>query len=74
MAFMDTPDFRTHKERWVLHAGFEAGLQSDSDAGVMVRRRSPGSALALSVSNHEAASSFEMRRGRSLGMRLQLKG
>src|SRR5712671_2089424 len=30
MAFMDTPDFRTHKDRWVLHAGFEAGLQSDS--------------------------------------------
>src|SRR5260370_17227038 len=29
MAFMDTPDFRTHKDRWVLHAGFEAGLQSD---------------------------------------------
>src|SRR5437879_3134563 len=32
MAFMDTPDFRTHKEGWMLHAGFEAGLQSDSDA------------------------------------------
>src|SRR5882757_2823262 len=32
MAFMDTPDFRTHKEGWMLLAGFEAGLQSDSDA------------------------------------------
>jgi hypothetical protein len=32
MAFMDTPDFRTHKGGWKLHAGFEAGLQSDSDA------------------------------------------
>jgi len=31
MAFMDTPDFRTHKEGWMLHAGFEAGLQSDSE-------------------------------------------
>jgi hypothetical protein len=29
---MDTPDFRTHKEGWTLLAGFEAGLQSDSDA------------------------------------------
>ncbi|WP_092513337.1 hypothetical protein [Afipia sp. GAS231] len=27
---MDTPDFRTHKEGWMLLAGFEAGLQSDS--------------------------------------------
>src|SRR5256885_6729391 len=32
MAFMDTPDFRTQKEGWTLLAGFEAGLQSDSDA------------------------------------------
>src|SRR3978361_1283125 len=32
MAFMDTPDFRTHKEGWTLLAGFAAGLQSDSDA------------------------------------------
>src|ERR1700754_4575220 len=32
MAFMDTPDFRTHKGGWTLLAGFEAGLQSDSDA------------------------------------------
>jgi hypothetical protein len=32
MAFMDTPDFRTHKEGWMLLAGFEAGPQSDSDA------------------------------------------
>src|SRR3982074_487211 len=32
MAFMDTPDFRTHKEGWMLLAGFEAGLQSDSEA------------------------------------------
>src|ERR1700754_3561071 len=32
MAFMDTPDFRTDKEISMLHAGFEAGLQSDSDA------------------------------------------
>src|ERR1700688_1593092 len=32
MAFMDTPDLRTHKEGWMLLAGFEAGLQSDSDA------------------------------------------
>src|SRR6266404_5694024 len=31
MAFMDTPDFRTHKEGWTLLAGFDAGLQSDSD-------------------------------------------
>src|SRR5436305_1770231 len=30
MAFMDTPDFRTHKEGWMLLAGFAAGLQSDS--------------------------------------------
>jgi hypothetical protein len=30
MAFMDTPDFRTHKDGWTLLAGFEAGLQSDS--------------------------------------------
>ncbi|MEP6838107.1 MAG: hypothetical protein ABJA75_08650 [Bradyrhizobium sp.] len=30
---MDTPDFRTHKEGWKLHAGFEAGLQSDSTLG-----------------------------------------
>src|SRR5712672_4091590 len=30
MAFMDTPDFRTHKEDWTLLAGFAAGLQSDS--------------------------------------------
>jgi hypothetical protein len=29
---MDTPDFRTHKEGWMLLAGFDAGLQSDSDA------------------------------------------
>src|SRR6266478_6233164 len=49
MAFMDTPDFRTHKDRWVLHAGFEAGLQSDSDHFLMVRRRS------CAVSNHEAS-------------------
>src|SRR3954469_1263428 len=27
MAFMDTPDFRTQKEGWTLHAGFKAGLQ-----------------------------------------------
>src|SRR6266481_827442 len=27
MAFMDTPEFRTHKGSWMLHAGFEAGLQ-----------------------------------------------
>src|SRR6202045_438090 len=32
MAFMDTPDFRTHKKGWTLLAGFDAGLQSDSDA------------------------------------------
>jgi hypothetical protein len=32
MAFMDTPEFRTHKEGLTLHAGFKAGLQSDSDA------------------------------------------
>jgi hypothetical protein len=32
MAFMDTPDFRTHKDDWTLLAGFEAGLQSVSDA------------------------------------------
>src|ERR1700738_2047835 len=32
MAFMDTPGFRTQREGWTLHAGFEAGLQSDSDA------------------------------------------
>src|SRR3954469_5153874 len=31
-AFMDTPDFRTQKEGWTLLAGFEAGLQSVSDA------------------------------------------
>src|SRR6266581_922977 len=30
MAFMDTPDFQTHKEGWMLLAGFDAGLQSDS--------------------------------------------
>jgi hypothetical protein len=30
MAFMDTPDFRTHKKGWTLFAGFDAGLQSDS--------------------------------------------
>jgi hypothetical protein len=29
---MDTPDFQPHKGVGVLHAGFEAGLQSDSDA------------------------------------------
>jgi hypothetical protein len=27
---MDAPDFRTDKEISMLHAGFEAGLQSDS--------------------------------------------
>src|SRR4249920_871448 len=32
MAFMDTPDFLADKEISMLHAGFEAGLQSDSDA------------------------------------------
>jgi hypothetical protein len=32
MAFMGTPDFRNRKERWLLLAGFEAGLQSDSNA------------------------------------------
>jgi hypothetical protein len=31
MAFMDTPDFQTHKLSWMLHAGFEGGLQSDSE-------------------------------------------
>src|SRR4029077_777573 len=43
MAFMDTPDFRTHKKGWTLFAGFDAGLQSDSDArqGVI-----PGRAFA----------------------------
>jgi hypothetical protein len=29
---MDAPDFRTQKEVWTLLAGFDAGLQSDSDA------------------------------------------
>jgi glutamine phosphoribosylpyrophosphate amidotransferase len=29
---MDTPDFRTHSWGWKLLAGFEAGLQSESDA------------------------------------------
>src|SRR6476620_3407212 len=29
-AFMDTPDFLTDKEIAMLHAGFKAGLQSDS--------------------------------------------
>src|SRR6201996_3145969 len=29
MAFMDTPDYRTGRRSW-LHAGFDAGLQSDS--------------------------------------------
>src|SRR4051812_41896684 len=41
MAFMDTPDFRTQKEgreREVLLAGFEAGLQSDSDAWTVARK------------------------------------
>jgi hypothetical protein len=32
MAFMDAPDFRTGGEISMLLAGFEAGLQSDSDA------------------------------------------
>src|SRR6266403_4058108 len=32
MAFMDTPDFRTQKGGWTLHAGFRAGLQSESNA------------------------------------------
>src|ERR1700686_1101160 len=27
MAFMDTPDFRTHCQGWMLHAGFVAGGQ-----------------------------------------------
>src|ERR1700761_2094535 len=31
MAFMDTPDFRTHKEGWTLLAGFEAGLQYSAE-------------------------------------------
>src|SRR6266566_2907756 len=30
MAFMDTPEFRTHKWGWKLHAGFKAGRQLDS--------------------------------------------
>src|SRR5881394_446565 len=32
MAFMDTPDFRTHSWGWMLHAGIGARLQLDSDA------------------------------------------
>jgi hypothetical protein len=31
---MDTPEVRTHSQAAMLHAGFEAGLQSDSDDGV----------------------------------------
>src|SRR6201994_1480830 len=31
MAFMDTPDFRTHKEGRMLLAGFDGALQSVSD-------------------------------------------
>src|SRR5882672_10019355 len=48
MAFMDTPDFRTHKEGSVLHAGFEAGLQSDSGACPH------GEEALCAVSNHAA--------------------
>src|SRR3954466_7525970 len=38
MAFMDTPEFRTHKEGSVLLAGFAAGLQSDSKPDVIPGR------------------------------------
>src|SRR6266566_6818690 len=37
MAFMDTPEFRTHSQAGMLHAGFEAGLQSDSGALIVAR-------------------------------------
>jgi NAD(P)-dependent dehydrogenase (short-subunit alcohol dehydrogenase family) len=42
MAFMDAPDFRTDKEISMLHAGFEAGLQSDSSACLVARDEDGG--------------------------------
>jgi hypothetical protein len=53
----------------MLHAGFDAGLQSDSDTYLMVRRRS------CAVSNHGRTlrlASFETREDALLRMRLAL--
>src|SRR5215218_825687 len=60
MAFMDTPEFRTHKEGWMLHAGFTAGLQSDSDAF--------GVARASLIRHCERSEAIHWRNGRKNGL------
>src|ERR1700722_10258941 len=39
MAFMETPEFWVRERRCPFHAGFEAGLQSDSDVSVLMWER-----------------------------------
>jgi hypothetical protein len=67
MAFMDTPDFRTHKEGWMLLAGFAAGLQSDSDAWLPHPEERPFGRVSKDVPR---ASWFETAQVRLLTMRV----
>src|SRR3954471_20392008 len=42
MAFMDTPEFQTHKEGSILHAGFAVGLQYSAEESNDVRKGPTG--------------------------------